>query len=541
LLKVVLIWLFSISLILIADARVGPNSIVHANFIKPDLSSCNFSYPTSGFGNIWYFDPVNGNTITGYTTAGVSADPTVTPHQGDSTHPFKDISAIFVTVSGYTRPMWAANSGGTSASPIKSGDEILLQNGTAAQYGSLNGGTFGFTANAGGAYLVFGPAPGATPVLKSISMENIQNIAVHNITVEFAAGGGSLVTATENVGILKNVVYDNLIIEAAPYATQQTWTTHTTWLANANQSGVTINQSSCLAVINSHISSVFNGITMNGQNDHTLIENNEIDHFGEDALDWGGQSVVIRFNHCHDPVASGNVAIHQDCMQGFVQSVNRDIWLDSNLIIFQEDANLLFNDGTITLNSAIAVTNSQWFRVNVTNNRIYWLNIAGIGLGGCDSCLAANNTLAGAAQIRILIFNTGAGSVHNGNIRVVNNIVGNNMACTDPPNIQMYNNLSIGGGLNLICYNGVQINATTGGTTYAGNNTVLTSGTSLSTVLTTYIPGTPYTTSGVPTIDWSLKSGSVAIGAGTTKLPRPLIDYAGTPTNNPPDLGAVAF
>ena len=85
-------------------AAAGPFHLTPPNF-----ASCNFNVPTT-FNHVWYIDPVNGQSQATYTTAGVSMNPSVTPHQGDITHPWKDINAVLTTIGnakvlGYPLPL----------------------------------------------------------------------------------------------------------------------------------------------------------------------------------------------------------------------------------------------------------------------------------------------------------------------------------------------------------------------------------------------------------------------------------------------------
>src|ERR1700722_8865157 len=86
-----------------------------APFPQPNFAPCDFTVPTT-FKNIWYIDPVKEHTMSAYTAAGVSLNPTVSPHQGDINHPWKDFNPVSTTIAnaralGYTNPLMSAGIG----------------------------------------------------------------------------------------------------------------------------------------------------------------------------------------------------------------------------------------------------------------------------------------------------------------------------------------------------------------------------------------------------------------------------------------------
>lgn len=140
--------------------------------------------------------------MSAYTAAGVSLNPTVTPHQGDINHPWKDFNAVSTTIAnaralGYADPLMSAGIG-----PILGGDEVLLQSGTAAQYGAIGFGISGFLSNTSGSYVVFQPAPGATVTLASLTMGNVANLAFSGINIQSTGKFPLLTVGTGLGGIL---------------------------------------------------------------------------------------------------------------------------------------------------------------------------------------------------------------------------------------------------------------------------------------------------------------------------------------------------
>jgi hypothetical protein len=170
-------------ILLLSFVRAAP-----AAPFPPNFASCNFTVPTT-FPHVWYFDPVHGQTENTYTTAGVSLNPSVTPHQGDINHPWKDLNAVAtstfnakVTIGGYNLPLLASTT--QAGGPILPGDEILLKSGTAAQYGAIGFGTSGLLFNSTGPFITFKPAPGATVTFAGLNIGGTYNLAFSGINIQ---------------------------------------------------------------------------------------------------------------------------------------------------------------------------------------------------------------------------------------------------------------------------------------------------------------------------------------------------------------------
>lgn len=503
-----------------------------ANIPNPDFSMCDFNVPTT-FTNTWYIDPLGGDTQTNYTAAGISMDPAVTPHQGDAGHPWDNLQAVFTIQSGYARPLLSTASGGSGTlSPIRPGDEVLLNTASAAAYGAIT------TNGTNPTYVKIAAAPGQSPQILSLTIGASGRLALDGIAAQKLSSGSAIVNDTGG----KNIVMTNMSSSSTDYATAATWTTQAQWIAGITATPVNTSTgfgfgsgASCTLLKNSHTFIVQNGMAM-GQTNHLWVEGNEFDHFGQDALDFQGSFIVIKNNHLHDPVNQGGGA-HMDFMQGFCicGKTNHDIWIDSNLIIYQEDPALPFGPGAF--NGAITQTNDQWTNLFITNNLVAlssdWLH--GLGIGGCNDCVMANNTVNNKLEVNKSDLTRG--SIYNSsNILVTNNIV-NRSSCTDAnPTVNMTNNIIMKStdNLNTVCYNGV-ISApfgATGNLSLIGGNYLDTTG--VNSELTNVDPTTL-------TYNFHLLSTAPARGFGQSALPRPLTDYLGRPTNTPVDAGALAY
>lgn len=503
----------------------------NVNFPAPDQSSCNFVLPTT-FTHTWYVDSSSaGQTQNAMTTAGISLNPTVTPHQGDAAHPWSSLQAVFSTVTGYPRSLLSTAVGGTSASPIKPGDEILVN--TGAGYGAVVTGGFSFTVN-NPSYVVVAAAPGQTPTLSSLSILNSTNLAFVGLSVQ---GGPTttMVTIGENVGTTNNIVLDHLNVFTVSAATAATYTTAAQWIANVGSAlGVSFSAGTCIELSNSHIFNVLNGMAMQ-RVQGLLIYNNEIDHWGEDAIDYESYKIIISSNYLHDPALYDTInGVHSDFMQGFSSSQNPsngDIWIDRNTEIYQTDPNLPFVGVGACCNGGITVTNDQWAHLYVTNNLISVGPFPNsLGIGGCNDCIIANNTVVGILEITGNDFASGQIKVAS-NIIVKNNL-SSGLTCAFPQ-AQMTNNVIMHGITNnTVCFNGTQTGNISAAGTYIGGNIIDSGG--QASELTDVDP--------VALIyNFHLLSTAPARGAGTSTLPRPVFDNFGHTVNSPPDAGGVAY
>lgn len=573
-----------------------------ANYPVPDFTMCDFNVPTT-FTNIWYIDPVNGFAQNDY-AAGTGGAPLVTAiggasGQGTATHPWKSLVAVFTNgTTGYPRPLLSTAVGGTGASPINPGDQILLMTGA---YGAINANT-----NANSSFVVIAPAPSQLPVLQSLIITANRLAFVGNISVQMLSPVQSQVDIK---GSATNVVIDGMSVSTASYATSATWTTPSLWLANqgaGTSQGIGFNAVKCIQVINSHIFNTMNGATF-GYSNHIWFQNNEIDNFTEDGIDYSGQFLFIDHNYLHDLVGV-NAARHMDFMQGFCicTKMNNNVWLNGNIAIYRTDPATkdfgstitsatwsagqttftlpgvptlspgdIFNvsgvipsgynaqftvvsaagsNATVTqvsnpgayvsggvisfgaYNGIITQTDDAWSNLFITNN----IGIAppfphGFGIGGCSDCIMANNSTTNLIEVNAANFGRRA-QFNSSNLLVTNNISGA-ISCADPaPSVKMTNNIIMKSSAsgNTVCFGGVQS---------AGFGAI--GGTSV-------IGGNYLDTGGVASefvnidtvglvYNCHLLSTAPAKGFGQSALPRPLVDELNRPLNSPVDSGALAY
>jgi Right handed beta helix region len=135
----------------------------------------------------------------------------------------------------------------------------------------------------------------------------------------------------------------------------------------------------CVSITGSHIRNVRFGAVISGNN--SLFSNNEIDHFGDDGIDYAASNISITHNTIHGnfDLGDGN---HEDVMQGQNGALAMgvpynsfsNILIDSNLVIRQTDPKLAF----ATYLQGIDAFDEDWTNVTVTNNVIITSSCWGI-------------------------------------------------------------------------------------------------------------------------------------------------------------------
>jgi hypothetical protein len=499
---------------------------IATTFSPPSFAGCDFNVPTT-FANTWYIDPVNGQTQNVMTTAGISLDPTVTPHQGDKAHPWKDINAVAISkfnvvvgVTGYPAALFQSPQG--TNGPIHGGDDILLESGTAAQYGVVRIGDSGIAFNATGAFLTIQPDVGANVTFASLAIGSFSNIHVSGVNLQ-STGKFPLLYVSPGWG--KNIALDSMNISTTDAATAQAWT-QAQWAAASN--GVSFKPGPCASLANSHIFNVATGVGFQGGT-QINFESNEIDHVSRDAIDLCGLDERVSGNSIHD-FPNGGKGDHIDAIQGVICvskiPVDHRIDVSGNTILWQVDPNLPFPTGSL-VNGAIDWGGCCWEDMQANNNKISWPNwVHGISLDHTTNGMVENNTLAGGYIV------TNGGDV---NVMIKNNLVsGLDCKGRDQAGVQMENNILYkgGNGINIVCYGGAALKLPGASGTYLGNNKIDMGG--VLSEITAFdlrnfvykfvlLPTAPARRFGAP-VDFS-----------------PAVDSLGNPMNSPSDVGAIQF
>jgi hypothetical protein len=215
----------------------------------------------------------------------------------------------------------------------------------------------------------------------------------------------------------------------------EAWT-QAEWVANA-RNGFSVLSSAggvntkCVSLTGSHISNVKTGASLTAS--QLVFSNNQIDHFGDDGIDYAASNLAITKNDIHDNLDIGD-GVHQDAMQGQIgilppgATVNyfQNILIDSNLIVRQSDPELAFPAGL----QGIDAFDEDWTNVAVTNNVVITSACWGIAFWSIHNGLIANNTVVsdGLVATRGCIANVSVGEKTHEGSASSNTVVRNNLA-----------------------------------------------------------------------------------------------------------------
>ena len=290
-----------------------------------------------------------------------------------------------------------SNTGKSAASPLKSlqnllsgsskpfaaGDTINVKNGT---YGDITLPTTSSTAG----FSTIQASAGQVPVLTSLSATNAAKWNITGLKVQNTASG--LYQTLVSFANSNNIVLNNL--DVSSQANVSSWT-QSQWLSTAKFTGVSFSgnsASSCVALINSNIYNVINGIFASAAN--TLIGYNTINNLGGDFIDIGYNNMSVIGNTMTNSNYLGNGA-HNDFVQLFFGgNVNfadfSNILISDNLMIRQTTpTSVAFPWGIQGIDAFI----DSWTNLTVTNNVLISSAANGIAIGGDANMLITNNTV----------------------------------------------------------------------------------------------------------------------------------------------------
>ena len=498
--------------------------------------------PPTTFRNTWYIDPVNGMTQ----AAGGN---------GSAAHPWNWLQALFATETGYAYPLLtsipyrqvpvpgqpAIVATGPKTGPVKPGDEVLLMSGN---YGNIGVSVYDAEI-VNTEFVTIAAAPGQTPVLTSLSV-NGANLSVFSglkvQSLEFAALSGAALVQVKDGGAAfptSNIVFENMTISSQDDATG--WS-QAQWVANARngffaQTSAGGSYAKCVSMTGSHITNVRNGATLTAN--LMVFSGNEIDHFGDDGLDYGASNLTITKNYVHDNL-NLNDGNHNDAMQGVLaplavtgSTVNNyeAILIDSNTVIRQTDPNLAFP----TYLQGIDAFDDEWSYLTVTNNIVITSACWGIAFSSIHASVIANNTVLSDGLVPVsgcLPAVSVGDKTHEGNSST-NTAVRNNLASA----ISVYN-LDAGVeadhnvGLSVFYWYVGTVGQffSTPGTIYGNANLIATGG-----------PASEFVNFDPSTLTYNvmLKAGAQAICAGTASG-APTVDILGDARTVPYSAGAYA-
>ena len=129
---------------------------------------------------------------------------------------------------------------------------------------------------------------------------------------------------------------------------------------------------------------------------NSQIARTELDHFGDDGIDYGANNIAIGKNYIHDNIDLGD-GNHEDAMQGQNGPLLRgvpynsfsNVLIDSNLVIRQTDPKLAFP----TYLQGIDAFDEEWTNLTVTNNVVVTSACWGIAYSSLHNGKIINNTV----------------------------------------------------------------------------------------------------------------------------------------------------
>jgi hypothetical protein len=349
-----------------------PSNKVAANCAVPNVASN---------GHTFYIDPVSGND-TG---------------DGSQAHPWKTLQTVLntkVSTQRYVAPYWNAagavvNAGKTTAfnasAPIHAGDTILLMNGA---YGDV------WVSAVNSDFITVKAAPGQLPVLTSLSVISsgkwvfsglkIQHINNRSLSMSGKdPSNGNLVVITSNgaagekggvVGPSTDIIFSGNVLSSADDTSS--WSLND-WKQKSSN-GIRINGAplstglgaSCVAITNNDISDVNFGIQDAGSN--TLVDNNRINHFNNDAIRIEADSISVTNNVLTNAISYDQspyafVNMFASSPDGTTAYERKNLIVDSNTMIAQTDPSLKYAS---TIVAGVNSFTNDWSNLTFTNNII---------------------------------------------------------------------------------------------------------------------------------------------------------------------------
>jgi hypothetical protein len=360
-------------------------------------------------GHVWYVDPVNGKT---------PAD----GGNGSKTAPWNSLQGVVGSTRqpGYSRPMLSTvpydhyphpnaqgkriYADGPSSDParVQPGDEILLMNG---QYGDVYIGTYHIrTTNP--AFVTIAAAPGQTPVLASLTLSATNMWRFQHLSVQSLGKNRAVVVVDQGPSFTaSDIIFESTVIGSPEDV--DGWT-QAEWIAKSHYSGFSALSSpdglntKCVSFTGGKIYGARFGVSLFSHN--SVFSHNTIDHFGDDALDYAANNLIISDNYVHDNLDLGD-GNHPDCMQGFLGPLNKatapkdargnsytaysNVTIVGNRCIRQTDPNLRFPFEL----QGIDAFDSDWTNLTVANNVVVTSACWGIGYASVHGGKIINNTV----------------------------------------------------------------------------------------------------------------------------------------------------
>jgi parallel beta-helix repeat protein len=420
--------------------------------------------PGPAGGKVWYLDPVNGKTP----AAGGN---------GSRAAPWNSLVGVlsFKFPPGYTRPLlssvpyfhivdgkkvYVADQLGSP--PIQPGDTIELMSG---DYGDIAIGDY-MQQIVNPSFVTVEAAPGQSPLFTTLYIRSTNKWVFKGVKVQSLIGTNNnkqaLVTVTDQGAPhpTSDIILENMEISSADNTdgwTQQQWVAQgrngyrEVGAPGDGKNGEPF--TTCVAMTGSHIHNVRNGVALMGNN--SLLSHNEIDHFGDDGIDYGANNIAMTHNSIHDNFDVGD-SNHEDVAQGQNGPLQRgvvynsfsNILIDSNLAIRQTDPKLAF----ATYLQGIDAFDEDWTNVTVTNNVVVTSACWGIFYASVHNTKIINNTVVsdgllpmpGNCKPAVAVGDKTHQGPSSNDVIVRNNIASSLSIYNPDPNMTMDHNICLG-------------------------------------------------------------------------------------------------
>ncbi|HEY1928456.1 MAG TPA: right-handed parallel beta-helix repeat-containing protein [Caulobacteraceae bacterium] len=236
-------------------------------------------------------------------------------------------------------------------------------------------------------FVTIAAAPGARPQVQGLTMTGAHWI-IQGLDFQ-KTGQVKLVNIARGA---QNVIFDHNRLSSQDDVkgwTPNDWATKAPVAFNVDGRGGT----RCVTISNNDIRNVTNPINLFASD--VLFMGNKIDHFGGDAIDYGGDNLTMSHNVITNATAI-DTGQHIDAMQGFtpggpgwVKHPYDRLTIDGNVIIRQADPNLAY---PIDM-QGIDGFSDDWTNLTIVNNVVVTNTYTGISFSSVHHGLIANNTV----------------------------------------------------------------------------------------------------------------------------------------------------
>lgn len=398
--------------------------------------------------------------------------------------------------------------------PIKPGDVIYLMSG--------NHGNVQISGAINKEFISVLAAPGQTPMLSSLRVDGSSKWMFAGLKIQSgadsAANSRGLITFGRNQwrGPTDNII----LVDSSVSTTDDTsgWS-DMDWVKKPYEGGL-ITGATCVTISRNLFYNLRNAIYIDGNK--TLVENNRINNFGNDAIDIVASDLVIRNNTITNGRNTKSETLHADGIQGWTgkNMTNRNVVIDGNTIIKTGDSKVSYLQG-------ITIFDGEWDGLTISNNVVVTNHWHGISVYGATNAQILNNTVVAYDPVNYptwIVLKKGKEGKSPQNVVIRNNIT-TELGYVTGPTIKVDHNI-VAGKITATAEPNSGSSWSKPGTYGDGN------------VIDPNIYGSMVRVDNVKgEYDLRLKRGSPAIGAGNPNL-APATDIIGKHRAPPVDIGA---